>query len=139
MKFPEKVRIGPLWFDVVMCDRISAPRGDNAYGHRFGEIDFAHLEIRICAVSKASQRWETLLHEVLHGFSSEVPDGLELTEDQIVAISPYLMSFLLDNGFLEIEELTEYEERVREHALEINDDMFTSKYILSTPVKGGSG
>ncbi len=140
MKFPESVKVGPYKFTVTMCDRISTTVTLDKDASpieilRFGEINYVDLDIKINTSCLPMQRWDTLIHEVLHAISSVIGDNNELTEDQVQAISPYLLAFLVDNGFLEVEELTIREQHARQVALEANPEVPLGGYIVSAPVK----
>lgn len=101
-----------------MCDRIES-KSDGKTIERFGEIDYATATIRIARYASIEQRWETWLHEVLHGLSEE--SDARLTEKQVARLAPMLLLMLVDNGFVEIEPLDALEEEARYDSIECRE------------------
>ena len=108
MKFPKKLKIGGLTYAVTFVRRIIGNDGERA-----GEICYLSNEIRLIDSLSAEGRWLTLIHESLHGLSYGLPIEQHLTEEQVTVLAPWLYQFMVDNGFLKVEPLTEYAERAR--------------------------
>lgn len=115
-KIPYKIRIGSIIYTVVMVDRIRVRNADG-WQERFGEVDYVACEIRLCNYLTAETRFQVFVHECIHAMSAETPDSVELSEEQVSALSPYFAMFLLDNGFAEVEPLTKADTERREKAL----------------------
>lgn len=62
-----------------------------------GSTDFLNTEINICKSLNSESRNSTFLHEVLHVIDFNL--GLDLTENQIAALSSGLFAFFTENGF----------------------------------------
>lgn len=62
-----------------------------------GSTDFLNTEINICKNLNSESRNSTFLHEVLHVIDFNL--GLDLTENQIAAISSGIFSVFTENGF----------------------------------------
>jgi Zn-dependent peptidase ImmA (M78 family) len=93
MKIPEKVRIGNIDYAVRYEERLN--NGSNlAYGH----INYDKALIRIDADLKDEQgKFQTLLHEILHGLAKFFELSVEEDEDTIEKLAKGLHMLIKDN------------------------------------------
>lgn len=102
-------------YPVILQDRIAVQGNNTRTEERFGEIDYAETVIRIARYASIWQRWESLMHEALHGMDAET--DTKLTEKQVSLLGSLLTSFLLDNGFLTVEPFDDVEEAERQDSI----------------------
>lgn len=69
----------------------------------WGQIDYWTRSIRIYTDGRNSHDiWETLLHEIIHGISTDL--SLDLDEDTICSLSVVLADTLIRNEFIKLED-----------------------------------
>lgn len=118
MKIPTEVKVGPFRYPVRFYRRIQARPDCNPsepLTDLWGQFANMESEIRIAEHAGHMARWNTFFHEVLHAMSENMHDPLR--EDQVTVLAPILLAFLLDNGFLVLDDLTDEEETYRRVAV----------------------
>ena len=66
---PERVKIGPLWFDIVwVAGRYEIVRGENV----IGQIDWTEKRIRLLDGLSAAETACNFMHEAMHGILEAV-------------------------------------------------------------------
>jgi len=90
MKLPNKIKIGGLYLDIVLDDRLAASND------RFGECDHIKGRIVIDGVQPDDHKEVTLLHEIIEKINLEYELGFE--HRQITALASCLYQVLKDNG-----------------------------------------
>lgn len=95
MKIPEKVKIGPHWFDVDIVEVVDVTMGLR------GKIDTLSNSIRLMRDQAQSKQEETLFHEVLHEIAASlgIHDAI-LDEESITRLAYGFYQFLVDNDLL---------------------------------------
>lgn len=112
-EIPERVKVGPYWYDVEMVNRILHHDGE-----RSGEVDHEEQRISIVGNQAPSGRWAIFWHEVLHAVDEVANTALK--EDAVTRLAEILSAVLLDNGFYGVEDETEEERQARyERAREV--------------------
>jgi len=93
MKLPNKVKIGPVVFDVELVKKLNEENGD----HLDGDIDYRHAKIKIYSGNAKDVMRHILLHEVLHGVINDSWPENAPSEADITRIASALSAMLLDN------------------------------------------
>jgi len=95
MKFPDKVKINGIIYDIVQED----PKDGHLVKVRnWGEVNFQECKIYINKNIETQRKWQILFHEVLH--TIECDNEMDSTESYIQTISSNFYGFLKDNNLL---------------------------------------
>lgn len=95
MKIPDKVKIGPIVYDVVIEKfNHNSLTEDKLWGH----IEHDECKIYVNGNVESQTLDVILFHEVLHGF--ERTYGLNLKENDVIRISHAIVDFLKENNLL---------------------------------------
>ena len=109
VRIPEEVTIGPYRYRVIVSDKIVSSKGEDMAGFSSTSSEI----IELWSGMTARGRYEVFVHEALHAMSNMLPYHLQLTEDHVQALAPYLTAFMFQVGRFEPEPLTEFEEAAR--------------------------
>ncbi len=98
MKIPEKVKIGPYTYEVVLDS--NKLRDDDC----FASCDCRHLKIFLDPDRPRARLEKSFFHELIHAVEDIVSNGHEdfgaLKEGQVMWLSDLLYMVLKDNGML---------------------------------------
>ena len=93
MPLPDKVKIGGMTFEVVLCDRPSDVCRDYS-----GLIDHENLQIRVDQNLAQNCKEKVLVHEITHGILEHCNLKLDEEEDFVSRFSAALYQVLKDNN-----------------------------------------
>lgn len=100
LALPDVSKIGPYRYQTEYLSEPFKPLDDPKGEDLIGES--CHLAHKIRVMQSEPRRMFVIyMHEILHALDDMVEAGL--TEKQVSRLSPALVSFLLDNGFLQEE------------------------------------
>lgn len=92
ISLPEKIKIGGLTFEVILCDRPSDVHADYT-----GLINFENLHIRVNQSLAQGQSEKVLVHEIVHGILAHCNLKMDGEEDFVERFSEALYQVLKDN------------------------------------------
>lgn len=110
MRFPKRVRIGAVTYQIVWYDELEQI-DDGKVFQRYGECVPQLGEIHLWRGMPVDMAWRVLLHEVLHAMAHEAAVDMEEAIPQ--HIDSVFLGFLLDNGFLTMDPFPDRDERAR--------------------------
>ncbi len=95
MEIPERVKVGPHWFDVKIVDVVDKTKLLR------GQINVTENTIRIKKDMARSKQEETFFHEVLHEITASLLiEGELLDEENVTRLAYAFYQVLVDNDLL---------------------------------------